>query len=145
MTTKSAFHIVYSEFARSVWFNVREVKVKTNLHALLATALTCFATTLCLAGGDPATIEPLVRVVDLNIDDSTEVELCNGSAVTVKLLDLQETRDTVCFAVRRAVVTVEVNGERAELVSATYHLPQTIGGVQIDCAITNRRTERSHH
>jgi putative CocE/NonD family hydrolase len=82
-----------------------------------------------------------VRVVDLNIDDSTEVELCNGSVVTVKLLDLQETRDAVCFAVRRAVVTVEVNGKRAELVSATYHLPQTIGGVQIDCAITKGYNE----
>lgn len=81
-------------------------------------------------------LKPLVRVVDLNVGDSTQVTLCDGSSAKVKLLDLQETRDPVCFAVRRAVVTVEVNGQRAELTSATYHLPRTVGGVQIDCSIT---------
>lgn len=82
------------------------------------------------------TIEPLVRSVDLNIGDSTEVTLCDGAKATVKLLDLRETRDDVCFAVRRAVVTVEVDGHKLELVSANYNLPQTVGSVQIDCSIT---------
>ena len=89
----------------------------------------------------PAAIEPLVRAVDLNVGETAEVTLCDGSAAIVKLLDLKETRDEVCFAVRRAVVTVEVNGERTELVSANYHLPQTIGQVQIDCSITKGYNE----
>jgi murein DD-endopeptidase MepM/ murein hydrolase activator NlpD len=80
--------------------------------------------------------EPLVRVLDLNIGESRDVTLCDGSTAAVELIDLAETRDDVCFAVRRAEVTVEVNGERVTLVSATYNLPTTVAGVQIDCSIT---------
>jgi hypothetical protein len=78
----------------------------------------------------------LVRVVDLDVGESQEVVLCNGKKVTVKLLDLQETRDSVRDAVRRAEVTVEVDGTKASLVSAGYNLPAKLGGVQIDCSIT---------
>jgi hypothetical protein len=48
---------------------------------------------------------PLVRVADVNVGESQTVTLHDGSNATVKLLDLKETRDSVCFAVRRAVVT----------------------------------------
>ena len=41
--------------------------------------------------------------MDLNINESTQVTLCDGTPVTVKLLDLQETRDDVSQAVRRAL------------------------------------------
>ncbi len=113
--------------------------MKTYSQAILAIALISVAMPLWAAG--PAAIEPLVRAVDLNVGETAEVTLCDGAAATVKLLDLKETRDEVCFAVRRAVVTVEVNGERTELVSANYHLPQTIGQVQIDCSITKGYNE----
>ena len=86
-------------------------------------------------------MKSLVRVVDWNVGESTEVTLCNGSKVRLKLVDLQETRDTVCFAVRRAEVTVEINGRRTKLVSATYHLPKTVGEVQIDSSITKGYNE----
>ncbi|MCA9134739.1 MAG: hypothetical protein KDA45_16340, partial [Planctomycetales bacterium] len=78
-------------------------------------------------------IKPLLRAVDLAIGQSAEVTLCDGSQATIKLLAVEETRDSVMQAVRRAEVTVEVNGEQGQLVSATYHLPKTIGGVQVDC------------
>ena len=81
-------------------------------------------------------LEPLVRVVDLNAGESTVVTLCDGSQARVKLVHVAETRDDVCFAVRRAEVTVEVNGQAATIVSATYNLPILVGGVQIDCSIT---------
>jgi hypothetical protein len=111
---------------------------RTILCVLLV--LTCFTATL--RGADtPASIDPLVRVVDLNVGESADVTLCDGSRATVKLLDLHETRDNVCFAVRHAEVTVEVNGQRAKLVSATYHLPQTIGSVQVDCSVTKGYNE----
>jgi len=86
-------------------------------------------------------MQPLLRVVDLNIGESATVSLCDGSEAVVKLLELQETREYVSFAVRRAEVTVEVNGQRGKLVSATYHRPQTIGDVQIDCSITKGYNE----
>ena len=77
------------------------------------------------------------------LGEGTEVELCDGSRATVKLLDLKETRDTVRGAVRKAAVTVQVNDQRTELVAATYHLPTTIAGVRIDCAVTKGYTEGS--
>lgn len=80
--------------------------------------------------------EPLHRTVDLTLGESAEVKLWDGTQATVKLLDLKETRDEVCDAVRSAEVTVEVNGERVTLSSANYALPTAAAGVQIDCPIT---------
>jgi murein DD-endopeptidase MepM/ murein hydrolase activator NlpD len=79
---------------------------------------------------------PLVRVVDLKVNESQTVELPNKKKVTVKLVSLEESRDTVRNAVREARVEVEVDGKRIALTSAMYNLPQTIAGVQVDCPIT---------
>jgi len=83
-----------------------------------------------------ATQTPLVRVLDLNVGESRQLELCDGKKARVRLLDLQETRDSVRDAVRVAQLVVEVNGQPITLTSSTYHLPLTIAGVQIDCSIT---------
>lgn len=82
------------------------------------------------------TREPLVRVADLNVGESQEVRLADGSAARVKLIDLQETLDSIRGAVRVARVRVEVNGTPITLVAGTYHRPTTVAGVQIDCSIT---------
>jgi len=84
----------------------------------------------------PPKIEPLVRTVDLNVGESSEVRLVDGSTANVKLLDLKENRDDLRQAVREARVTVEVNGTKAVLTACNYRLPITVGGVQIDCAVT---------
>ncbi len=118
----------------------REGGMKNLHHVIRVIAFMCVSTAVCRAEG-PTQFEPLVRVVDLKIGATAEVELCNGSQATVRLIDLKETRDEVSSAVRRAEVTVEVNGQRGKLVSATYHRPQTIGEVQIDCSITKGYNE----
>jgi murein DD-endopeptidase MepM/ murein hydrolase activator NlpD len=74
--------------------------------------------------------------MDLNAGDAQAVELCNGTRVTVKLLDVRETRDDIRSAVRVARVRVEVDGEAITLHSGNYHLPQRVAGVRIDCPIT---------
>jgi len=84
----------------------------------------------------PAGLVPLVRTMDLDIGETQEVELADGSKSRVKLLDMRETRDRLRNAVREAKVTVEVNGTSLTLTSATYHLPVMVAGVQIDCPIT---------
>ncbi len=89
-----------------------------------------------LAWPPPATREPLLRAVDLNIGESAEVTLSNGTKAVAKLLDLQEQRDTMSHAVRVARVKVEVNGETVWLTSANYNLPVKAAGVQVDCPIT---------
>ncbi|MBN1846317.1 MAG: peptidoglycan DD-metalloendopeptidase family protein [Sedimentisphaerales bacterium] len=88
------------------------------------------------AGVTAAAITPLVRAVDLDVGETRQVTLHDGAQATVTLLDLTEQRDTVRSAVRRAEVSVRVNGQTAKLVSSTYHLPTTVGGVQIDCPVT---------
>ena len=84
---------------------------------------------------DP-TRTPLLRAVDLNVGESQQVMLADGSTARVKLLDLQETRDSLRDAIRVARVKVGVNGKTATLTSANYNLPVTVGGVQVDCPIT---------
>ncbi|WP_298869175.1 PKD domain-containing protein [uncultured Gimesia sp.] len=81
-------------------------------------------------------LKPIVRVVDLNIGETTTVTLNNGEQVKVKLLDLKETRDPIRQAIRSAIVTVQIDDETIQLESGMYNLPQKIGRVQVDCSIT---------
>lgn len=89
------------------------------------------------AAEEQPALDPIVRVVDLNVGETTTVTLSNGEQVKVKLCDLKETRDPIRNAVRSAIVTVEVDGDTIKLESGMYNLPQTIGKVQIDCSITS--------
>lgn len=79
---------------------------------------------------------PIVRAVDLDVNEAQEVTLADGAKVRLKLLSLDETRDPMRDAVREARVKVEVNGRSLVLTSATYHLPVKFAGAQIDCPIT---------
>jgi len=100
--------------------------------------LSLLGSVLGLVQGEPPqpSRTPLVRVVDLNVSESQEVELCDGKKARVKLVELEEVRDAVRSAVREARVKVEVNGQPITLTSATYHVPVMIAGVRIDCPIT---------
>ena len=61
------------------------------------------------AEGPPApTRDPLHRVVDLDLGESRRVDWRDGTSTVVKLLALEESRDSIREAVRRAVVKVEV-------------------------------------
>lgn len=113
-------------------------------YRLIAAALVLLWSVPCtLAQPAEPTIEPLVRVVDLKLGESRTVELCSGKKVEVKLLDLQEVSDSVRNAVRKARVRVEVDGTPAELTSANYELPKTVGEVRIDCPITKGYLDNS--
>jgi hypothetical protein len=80
------------------------------LVGLILLGLTAYA----VAQTAQRTIEPLARVVDLNLGDSREVVLCNGKKVKIELLDLQQTSDSV----RMAQVKVEIDGNSTWLSSA---------------------------
>jgi hypothetical protein len=98
------------------------------------------------AAGPPSpTRVPRVRVLDLDLAESQQVDLGDGTKALVKLLAIDEVRDTIRDAVRRALVKVEVNGQPIELISATYHLPRTIAGVQVDCPITRGYLTNTDH
>jgi peptidase M23-like protein/PKD domain-containing protein len=109
-------------------------------HRTTVFVLACFLTPLALSA---ATIEPLVRVVDLDVGQTHQVTLHDGTKATVTLLELTEKRDSVRNAVRRAQVKVKVNDRTTHLVSSTYHLPTAIGGIQIDCPVTKGYVQNS--
>ncbi|HUP81871.1 MAG TPA: PKD domain-containing protein [Pirellula sp.] len=79
--------------------------------------------------------------VDLNVGDVAEVELADKSIAKVKVLDVQERRDTVRNAIREARVRVEINGTIATISSANYRLPIDVGNVQVDCPTTRGLNE----
>ena len=90
-------------------------------------------------------IESLPAAVDLKVGQQATVKLIDGQSATVKLVKLDEHRDSVRHAVRGAAVTVEVNGREVTLGAATYHLPTTVGSVQIDCPLTKGFLEGGDH
>jgi len=99
-------------------------------------ALVCLFVTQLSAADSPATRTAHFRAMDLDLNETQEVELADRTRVRVKLLTVDETRDAMRDAVRQARVSIEVNGQSLVLTSATYHLPVRFAGVQIDCPIT---------
>ena len=70
----------------------------------------------------PTLPSPFVAL-DLNVGDSQDVKVPGGGKVTVKLLDVQDHRDSLRGAVRRSEVKVEVSGEAVTLGSAHITCP----------------------
>jgi hypothetical protein len=95
------------------------------------------------SGAQVSTGKVLHQSADLRIGETQDVKLPEGATVRLKLLKLQETHDDVNGAVRQASVEIEVDGQVTNLTSGTYHLPVTIGIVQIDCPITKGYLEKS--
>jgi murein DD-endopeptidase MepM/ murein hydrolase activator NlpD len=113
------------------------------MHANLRITVFILACLLAVSIPSAAEIEPLVRTVDLDVGQTSQVTLHDGTKATVTLLELTEKRDSVRNAVRRAEVKVKVNGQTVSLVSSTYHLPTDAGGVQIDCPVTKGYVQNS--
>jgi murein DD-endopeptidase MepM/ murein hydrolase activator NlpD len=80
--------------------------------------------------------QPLHRTVDLELGETADLQLRDGSKATVRLIQVSERRDSVRSAIREAQVSVEINGEKVDLVSGNYRLPIPVGGVQVDCIAT---------
>ncbi len=103
---------------------------------VLLASISALAASFAFAEPPGPPIEPLVRVVDLDVGQSQDVELCNGRTVTVRLLALREKRDSLRNAVRKARVHLEIDGTSVWLDAANYALPQTVGKVRVDCPVT---------
>jgi murein DD-endopeptidase MepM/ murein hydrolase activator NlpD len=114
-------------------------RLARSSHSSKGTVLAIFVcllvTELDAADSSPART-PIVRAVDLDVNETEEVTLADRTKVRVKLLSVDETRDPMRDAVRQARVTVKLNGQTLTLTSATYRLSVKFGGIQIDCPIT---------
>lgn len=80
--------------------------------------------------------DPLFRAVDLDIGESATIKLSDGRSTTVRVVALDEQTDAIRHAVRQARVSLEIDGQAAELVTGPYRLPTRLGRVQIDCPAT---------
>jgi murein DD-endopeptidase MepM/ murein hydrolase activator NlpD len=87
---------------------------------------------LCAVAPEAA---PLHRTVDLNVNESAQVEFAGGLKATVKLLAVSSTTDSLRDAVREAGVEIEIGGVRTRLSCANYSLPVRAGSVQVDCPL----------
>jgi len=87
---------------------------------------------------------PLHRTVDLMQGETIAITLSDGNRSKIRLIGLKEAFGRVWGEVFRAEVFLEVNGERGTIQAGMYNLPQTIGGVQIDCPITKSLRNNSH-
>ena len=77
--------------------------------------------------------DPLVRVVDLDVNEAIEVELSDGKRAKLIVEKVDEIRDPIFNTLTDAVVRIVVNGVRQEVHCGNYRLPVSIGGVQVDC------------
>ena len=102
-----------------------------------------------IAGKEPAsaaaTEQPLFRSIDLDVAETGRLTLADGTTARIVVHDVAETVDDIRGAIREVRVRVSVNGELAVLRCGSYSLPVNVGGVQIDCPVTqgyNAKTER---
>ena len=112
-----------------------------QVHLVLLLLLSQHA--IVLAQIPKPTRTPLMRTVDVSLEEEVEVTLHNGEKATVKLLELKEETDPIRDAIRRAIVKVNVNGKEVQLEAGNYHLPVTAAGVRIDCPVTGGYRKKS--
>lgn len=89
-------------------------------------------------------LAPLLRAIDINVGETIQVLLHDGSKAEVELLAVEPITDSVLDAVKDVNVTIRVNGEKKTINSGNYHLPITVGNVQIDCPVTQDYMARAH-
>ncbi len=89
-------------------------------------------------------MEPLRRVVDLDVGEQVEVTLADGATARVKLLGTRVRRDSLCDGVRQCWADLEVNGEPVTVESNNYRLPVAAAGARVDCPITHDYYTTAH-
>ncbi|MGI6139755.1 MAG: PKD domain-containing protein [Candidatus Hydrogenedentales bacterium] len=81
-------------------------------------------------------LPPLFTLVDLDVGEELSLPLQDGSTVDLAVLGLDETRDPIRDAVRRADVTLRVGEDETTLTAGLYNRPVEVDGVLVDAPIT---------
>jgi murein DD-endopeptidase MepM/ murein hydrolase activator NlpD len=85
----------------------------------------------------------LHQTIDLDVREPASVRLSDGHRISIQVIDLHEQRDSLRSALREARATVDVDGERVELICGNYRLPVRTRTAQIDCPATHGLLENS--
>ena len=73
--------------------------------------------------------------VDLNIGETTEVTLYDGTTVTIRIVQTKIIKDRIRLAIREAKIKVAVDGEEKWITAGNYNLPIEYEKVKIDIPI----------
>ena len=79
-----------------------------------------------------ADIEKVRKNVDMNVGDTTEITLYDGTTATITVLDTMIRRDRIRLAIREAKIKLSVDGEEKWLTAGNYNLPVEFKNVKID-------------
>ena len=71
--------------------------------------------------------------IPFEVHDMAIGDTARARGVQVRLLGVEETKDPIVGAIRRAEVMLSVDGETVRLECGNYELPRTTGPVQLDC------------
>ena len=71
------------------------------------------------------------KIFCLDIDEEYQFKLKDGSYRSIRLISVEEHRDSVIARVRKAGVNVEVSGETLRLTCAPYVIPTVTQGIRI--------------
>lgn len=123
-------------------FRIVQLDIRSVACLLVLPVIAMFTVEAKGQADDP--LAPLVRTVDMDTGETTQVQLHDGSTATVELLAVEAVKDAVMDAVRDVNVTVRINGEERTINSGNYHLPVSVGGVQIDSPVTLDYMERTN-
>ena len=77
------------------------------------------------------------QLVQLDLDEAFTFKLRNGAERVIKLVSVQEHRDSIIKLIRRAEVHVEVDGKPLDLVCAPYVMPMETAGLRIQADTTS--------
>ena len=77
------------------------------------------------------------KIICLDVNEEYQFKLKDGSHRSIRLISVEEHRDSVIGKVRRAQVNVEVNGKLQHLVCAPYEMPTEIEGLRIQADTTS--------
>jgi hypothetical protein len=77
------------------------------------------------------------QIVWLDVQESFTFKLANGDARAIRLISVEDSRDSVVNFVRRSDVRVEIDGRPLDLVSMPFVMPTEIGGLRIQADTTS--------
>ncbi|MHC4627574.1 MAG: PKD domain-containing protein, partial [Planctomycetota bacterium] len=78
------------------------------------------------------------KIICLDVNEEYQFKLKDSSHRSIRLISVEEYRDSVIGKVRRAQVNVEFNGRILRLVCAPYEMPTEIEGVRIQADTTSQ-------
>jgi murein DD-endopeptidase MepM/ murein hydrolase activator NlpD len=110
---------------------------KTPPILLSVICLAILGITRCTAGIPDEAINRLTaaysaqRIVTLNVGESYTFQLRSGALRAIKLLTLQEHRDSVIHLMSRAEVQIAIDGQPLALVCEPYTMPTQVGDLRV--------------